>query len=213
MKKLLAVVLFALVVSPVLAADAAAPAAAAPAAVAPAAPAAPKAKKAPKAGDEAGIKAAFKAFSEGWAAGNAKTLSSQFLPDGSLINPFGQEANGRAEIEKLIGADLAMMKGSTHSFEISKVRFVLPGFALVDATSTLSGLKMADGTAAMDATIHVYVALAMRGSKWFIMALRPYAFAKPAAMMVAAPVVAAPAAPAAAAVPPSADKVTVPAAK
>jgi uncharacterized protein (TIGR02246 family) len=225
MKKILAVVLFALCVSPVLA-DTAAPAVAAPAAAAPAAEtapaAAPKAKKA-KTGDEAGIKATFKAFSEAWAAGDATALASHFLKEGSFINPFGQEAWGREDIEKLLASDLAMMKGSTHSFDNLKFHFVLPGFALVDATATLSGVKNADGSAAPDMPVHIYSALALRGSKWFILAFRPYVFAKgmgtmaaaPAAPVAAAPPAAPPAAPAAVAVPPMAPAATVsvPAAK
>jgi uncharacterized protein (TIGR02246 family) len=230
MKKLLVAVLFASLVSPVFAADAAAPAAAAPAAAAPAADvaaapaddaaaAAPKAKKAPKAGDEAGIKKTFKEVSEAWAAGDAAAIAGHFLKEGSLINPFGQEAWGRDEIQKVIASDLGMMKGSTHTFDNFKFHFVLPGFALVDATGTVSGLKNADGTAAPDMSLHVYGALAQRGAKWFVLSLRPYAFAKGmgaaamAAPAAAAPAAAAPAAPAAAEVPPSTAAPKVPAAK
>jgi pyruvate dehydrogenase E2 component (dihydrolipoamide acetyltransferase) len=224
MKKFLAAVLLGLLVSPVFAADAAAPAVAAPAAadaaaapadVAPAAEAAaPKAKKA-KGGDEAGIKKTFKEFSEAWAAGDATAIAGHFLKEGSLINPFGQEAWGREDIEKVVAGDLAMMKGSTHTMDDYKFHFVLPGFVLVDATGTISGVKNADGSAAADMSVHVYAALAQRGAKWYILALRPYAFVKTGAM-AAAPAAAAPAAapPAAAPVAPApAVNVPVPAAK
>ncbi len=212
MKKALAVVLFALMVSPILAADAAAPAAAAPAAdvAAPAADAAvaPKAKKAKPVGDEAGIKKVFKEVSDAWAAGDAKGVASHFLKEGSVINPFGQEGWGREEVEKVVAGDLAMMKGSTHTFDNFKFHFVLPGFALVDMTGTISGLKNADGTAAPDMSLHIYAALAQRGKEWFALAIRPYAFVK-AGGAAAAPAAAAAAAPPASAVPPMAPAATV----
>lgn len=192
MKKILTAVLFALLVSPVLAADAVAPAAdqaaAAPAAdVSAPAVAAPKAKKAKPAGDEAGIKKTFKEVSDAWAAGDAKAIASHFLKEGSVINPFGQEGWGREEIEKVVAADLEMMKGSTQTFDDFKFHFVLPGFALVDATGTISGLKNADGTAAPDMNVHIYAAMAQRGKTWFALALRPYVFAKTGAAAAAAP--------------------------
>lgn len=205
MKKFLAAVLLVLLVSPVFA-DNAAPAVApadnaAPAdAVAPAADG-PKAKKAKPAGDEAGIKKTFKEFSEAWAAGDAKAIASHFTKEASLINPFGQEAWNRDEIEKVVAGDLDMMKGSTHSVDNFKFHFVLSGFALVDASGTLSGLKNADGSAAADKQVHIYAAMALRGSKWYFLALRPYIFAGGAAM--AAPAAAAPAAAPAAAAPPA----------
>ena len=204
MKKFLAAVLLALLVSPAFA-DNAAPAAAAPADQA--APAAEmKSKKAKPAGDEAGIKKTFKEFSEAWAAGDAKAIGALFTKESSLINPSGQEAWGREDIEKVVAGDLDMMKGSTHTVDNFKFHFVLSGFALVDASGTLSGLKNADGSAAADKQVHIYAAMALRGSKWFFLALRPYIFVNggnatpaPAAAAPAAAPPAAPAAPAAAA--------------
>jgi len=217
MKKFLAAVLLALLVTPVFADDAA-PAAAAPAADQAAPAADVKAKKAKPAGDEAGIKKTFKEVSEAWAAGDAKAIADHFTKEASLINPFGQEAWGREDIQKVVAGDLDMMKGSTHSFDNFKYHFILSGFALVDATGTVSGLKNADGSAAADKSFHIYAALALRGSKWFFLALRPYAFvnggapmaAPAAAAPAAAPPAAAPAVPAAAAPAPPAPAVDVP---
>jgi 2-oxoglutarate dehydrogenase E2 component (dihydrolipoamide succinyltransferase) len=221
MKKFLAVLLFASFVAPIFADDAApaaaAPAAAAPAVAAPAA-AAPKIKKVKPVGDEAGIKKAFSEVSDAWAAGDAAAVAAHFLKDGSFINPFGQDAWDRDAIEKIAASDLQMMKGSTQTFSDFKFRFILPGFALVDLTATLSGLKNADGSGAPDTQFHIYAAVAQRGAKWFAVALRPYAFVKmdntaPAAAP-AAPAAAAPAAPApAAAVPAPAAPPALPAAK
>ncbi len=175
-----------LLVVPVFAADEAAPVAV------PKAPAVKKAKPA-KAGDEAGIKKVFKEISEAWNAGDAKAMASHWLLDGTLITPFGKSASTRAEVEEAIAGDLQIMKGSTQEFTDIKVHFVLPGFALVDATGTVSGAKNPDGTAAPDMQVHVYAALALRGTKWLALAVRPYTFMKaPGATAAVAPAAAAP---------------------
>jgi hypothetical protein len=210
MKKLLsAMMLSMLFVAPVMADDqAAAPAtdtSAAPAAdqAAPAgdqsAPAAMtskkmKAAKAP-AGDaakEAQIKKVFDEISADWAAGDAHKLASHWLLDGSLINPFGQDAWSRADVEKVAGGDLDAMKGSTQTFSDFKFTWILGGCALVDCTGTVSGLKAADGTAAPDKTFHVVSLVVQRGAKWEARAVRPYAYIP--APGSAAPAAAAPAA-------------------
>jgi ketosteroid isomerase-like protein len=208
MKKFLAALMLVLLVSPVFADDAA-PAAAAPAV---AAPAAPKAKKSAM-GDEAGIKKTFGEISDAWAAGDAAAIVSHFTKEASIINPFGQDAWNREDAQKVIAADLDMMKGSTQTFDGFKFHSVLPGgFSLVDATGTVSGLKNADGSAAADMQFHVYAAMANRGGKWCVLALRPYAFVKTGNSAAApAPAAAAPAA-APAAVAPADASVPAPAA-
>jgi pyruvate dehydrogenase E2 component (dihydrolipoamide acetyltransferase) len=218
MKNFFAALMLVLLVSPVFADDAA-PAAAAPAAAAPAAaPAAPKAKKAGM-GDEAGIKKTFSEVSDAWAAGDAAAIASHLTKEASIINPFGQDAWNRDDAQKVIAADLDMMKGSTQTFDDFKFHSVLPGgFALVDATGTVSGLKNTDGSAAPDTQFHIYAAMANRGGKWFVLALRPYAFVKTgnaAAMAPAAPAAAAaaPIAPAPAAAPPDAGVPAAPSTK
>ncbi len=125
--------------------------------------------------DEAGIKKTFTDFSQAWTAGDPKPLAAFWVKDGSLINPFGQDAWNRGDIEKLVGADVQMMKGSTQTFDDFKFRFIL-NFALVDCTATISGLKNADGTDAANRSFHIYAALALRDNRWYFLALRPYAF-------------------------------------
>lgn len=170
----------------------------------------------PMKGDEAGIKKAWKEVSKAWAAGDAKGVANQFASDGTLITPFGKSASGRAEIEEAISMDLTIMKGSTQEFSDFKFRFILPGFALVDITGSISGMKAPDGTALPDKQVHVYAAMALRGTKWVALAVRPYAFmpmpGAPVAAPAAAPAAETSPASAAPAVPPSTKAPEVPAA-
>jgi len=180
-------------VAPVLA-DTAAPATGpAPAADEAAAPVAKKAK-APKGNDEAGVKKLFSEVSDAWAAGDAHALASHWVVDGSLINPFGKDAWSRAEVEQVAGADIQMMKGSTQTFDDFKIRFVLGGFALVDTTGTVAGMKNPDGTDAPPHSFHIYAAVVQRGAKWFAVSVRPYSFIPVPGSAPAADVAAPPAA-------------------
>lgn len=214
MKKLLsAMMLSMLFVAPVMADDQAA----APATDASAAPAADQAAGAamtpkkmkgakPASGDaakEAEIKKVFEDISADWAAGDAHKMASHWLLDGSLINPFGQDAWSRADVEKVAGADLDAMKGSTQTFSDFKFTWILGGCALVDCTGTVSGLKAPDGSAVPDKAFHVVAVVVQRGNKWEARAVRPYAFAP--APGSAAPAAAAPAAAAPATAAPAVD--------
>ena len=205
-KPSLMALLFALCVLPVMSQDAAKPAAAPPVAAAPAgstgspqaAKSAPKAVKASPANDEAGIQALFQGLTEAWTAGDAKLAASHWLKDGSLISPMGTAAWNRDEVEKIAGSDIQHF-GGTNTFSDLKIVPILPGgFALVDATATISGLKNADGTAAPDFVHHVYAAVVNRGGKWYFKALRPYLFVQPPTAAAVAPAASTDAAPPAA---------------
>jgi uncharacterized protein (TIGR02246 family) len=134
--------------------------------------------KAKAVNDEEGIKKLFVDFSQAWASGDAHQLASLWVKDGSLINPYGQEAWNREDVEKILGVDTQKMKGSTPAFSDFKFRFIL-NFALVDCTAIFSGLKKTNGTDASDLSFHIYSALAFRDGRWYILALRPYALAMP----------------------------------
>ena len=194
MKKFLAVAgMLSLLVVPAFAADEAAPAAAAPAAAAPAAdaPAADSAapaaagtpvKKTHKvpavAGDEAGVKAAFDRFSQAWAAGDAKARAAVFTSDSSVINPFGKEAWGRAEITKLFEMETdGFAKGTTHTFDNFKMSFVMGTIAFVDCDGTISGIKSPSGEAVPDQKVHLFVVAVKRTKDWQFRFARPTIYA------------------------------------
>jgi hypothetical protein len=98
-----------------------------------------KLSKAKPMNDEEGIKKLFEGFSQTWASGDAHSLASNWVKDGSLINPFGQEAWNREDIENILAADTQKLKGSTPAFSDYKFRFIL-NFALVDC-SHFFGIK------------------------------------------------------------------------
>lgn len=62
-------------------------------------------------------------FAESWAAGNGQALADQFTDDGSLINPFGQRADGRADIATMYGRYFAgMLAGTSSAIKVETIR-------------------------------------------------------------------------------------------
>jgi uncharacterized protein (TIGR02246 family) len=179
MKRLLAVVATLLLFStPLLAQDqASTPAAGDTAASAPV----KKAKAHMAGGDEAGIQQVFSDFATAWASGDAKTISSFFTWDATLINPMGTEGQGMAGIQKVITADLAgPMNGTTQAFSDFSFVWVMNNMALVDCTSTVTGMKNPDGSAAGPTPFHIYSVMVNRNNKgWKARAVRAYAFVQP----------------------------------
>ncbi len=179
MKKILAVAAILLLFStPLLAQDQASTPAAGDA---PASAPAKKAKVHMAGGDEAGIQQAFSDFATAWASGDATTIASFFTSDATLINPMGTEGQGMAGVQKVIAADLAgPMSGTTQAFSDFSFVWVMNNLALVDCTSTVTGMKNPDGNAAGPMNIHVYSVMVNRGGKgWKARAIRAYAFLQP----------------------------------
>lgn len=183
MKKFFAVVGMLLFATPLLAQDqTAAPAANAVAPTDATAPAATvKKAKAHKSGnDEAGIKKSFTGVSEAWSTGDAEKVASFFTEDGSLVNPMGMEGHGRAGVQKVIEAEFAgPMKGTQQAFDDFEFTWVMPNFALVDCTATVTGMKKPDGMDADPMKVHVYGAIVNRGKGWKARSIRAFAVLMP----------------------------------
>src|SRR6185295_11278564 len=73
-----------------------------------------------KAKDESGARKMFDDFSAAWAKHDAKTMTTFWTDDASLINPFGRTAKGTAEIEKLFQDEqTGPLKNSTVKFDVT----------------------------------------------------------------------------------------------
>ena len=56
-------------------------------------------------------------FVTAWNKHDAKAMAATWANDGSLINPFGRLASGRAEVEKLLSEEhKTVMAGTTYTF-------------------------------------------------------------------------------------------------
>ena len=121
------------------------------------------------------IQSLFDRFIAAWNRNDARGCAGEFAADGSLINPFGQEARGAEAIAGLYAEYFAtMLKGTTTTFTISNIRD-LGSLALVDATQTVDNLRAPDGSAAPALVIHLVTLARRSGDRWQFLDARPYA--------------------------------------
>jgi uncharacterized protein (TIGR02246 family) len=116
-------------------------------------------------------------FAAAWNRHDAKAMSEFFAPDADLMNPRGQTAKGRADIEALYRDDHAgMMRNSTYKITGGpSIRFVEPEIAFVDSDVEVSGAVNADGSAAPAQKAHVARLMRKSGGKWWIVSSRAWA--------------------------------------
>jgi uncharacterized protein (TIGR02246 family) len=109
---------------------------------------------------------------EAWATNDGTTVASLFVDDGSLINPFGDRADGRAAIGAMYSEFFGgMLRGTTTSFELGTVRTVGTDHAFVDGEQTISG---PDHGVVLVA--HIAALLRREGDTWRFVDARPYTF-------------------------------------
>ena len=123
------------------------------------------------------IKKMFSTFDAAWAKGDGVGRASIFSSNASVINPFGQVANGMGEITKLFNDEMAgPLKGTMHTATVTSITMLAPTVAMIDCDLKLTGMRNADGKPTADLNMHgVFVATKMDG-KWMMTVARPYAF-------------------------------------
>jgi uncharacterized protein (TIGR02246 family) len=129
--------------------------------------------------DDAAIHKRHDEWSAAWNKHDPKLMASFWFPDGDLINPFGRQAHGTAEIENLFsGEHGAAMAGSTYSGTIDSIRY-LGKIAIIDVTGEITGMKGADGATVPPFKHHVTWIAEKKGGKWFAHGARAFVFLPP----------------------------------
>src|SRR4051794_15177962 len=102
-----------------------------------------------------------------WNRHDPKAMAAFFVADGDLINPFGRQAKGTAEIEKLFtGEQTGGMAGTTYASTIESIRYIGKNVAIVDVAGEISGMKGPDGTAAPPFKHHATWIAEKKAGKW-----------------------------------------------
>ncbi len=129
--------------------------------------------------DEEAIKARVAEFIGVFNKGDAKAAAAYFAEDATLVNPVGMRGTGRAEVEKIIGADIAtILKGTQMEMKVVSVRMAGKDAAFVELEHSVKGM-MGPGGKAMDMTFHVPALMVKKGKDWFVAEARPYAYLPP----------------------------------
>jgi uncharacterized protein (TIGR02246 family) len=120
---------------------------------------------------ENSVSAFFEKVAAVWGAGDTFATAC-YTEDGSLINPFGGRADGRAELSAMYREYFGgMLAGTTTSITLTHLRAIEPGYALADADQII----YAPGGEVLLA-LHVVNFLRKEDDSWLIVDSRPYAF-------------------------------------
>ena len=112
-----------------------------------------------------------------WSANDGTVFAAFFTEDGSLINPFGERADGREALTAMYSDYFGgMLKGTTTSISLTHLRPIEPDHALADAVQTIYA---ASGDVLL--ALHVVNLLQKDGDDWRLVDSRPYAFPPPPA--------------------------------
>ena len=107
-----------------------------------------------------------------WKANDGAEFAAHFTEDGSLINPFGERADGRAALTAMYSEYFAgMLAGTTTSIESTRLRAIDADHVLADSDQNVYA-----PTGDVILALHVVNLMQREGDDWRIVDSRPYAF-------------------------------------
>jgi uncharacterized protein (TIGR02246 family) len=111
--------------------------------------------------------------SAAWGANDGAALAGFFVEDGTLVNPFGQRAEGRAAVAAMYAEYFnGMLRGTSTAVDLTGVRAVGGDHAFADGEQTI---RAPDGTVVL--SLHLAALLRRDGDGWRFVDSRPYAYA------------------------------------
>jgi uncharacterized protein (TIGR02246 family) len=114
---------------------------------------------------------------EAWSANDGAAFAACFTEDGSLVNPFGERADGRDALAAMYSDYFAgMLRETTTTIDLSPMRSLGDDYAFTDADQTVYD---AGGNVLL--ALHVVNLLRRDGDAWQLADSRPYAFPPPPA--------------------------------
>ena len=118
---------------------------------------------------EQGISKVLADFLAAWNKHDARAFSLVFAEDADFTNVAGISAHGRAEVEKFHAPRFATTFKDTHqTVTETKVRFIRPDVAMVDARWEMTGAKNPQGQDVGLRTGLLTFVMTKEGNGWFI---------------------------------------------
>lgn len=119
--------------------------------------------------EEEGIRKVLADFVEAWNRHDAKAFSMVFAEDTDFTNVRGMSAHGRAEVEKFHAPRFATTFKDTHQkMTETKIRFIKPDVAAVDARWEMTGAKNPEGQDLPLRKGLLNFVMTKEGDMWFI---------------------------------------------
>jgi len=114
-------------------------------------------------------------FARAWAGNDGQALGRFFTADGSLLNPFGQRADGRPAIAQMYSEYFTgMLAGTTTTVTEVTSRRLTEGVLFVDAEQVING---AGGETLL--AVHLCAVLTREDDEWRLADARPFVPASP----------------------------------
>lgn len=124
--------------------------------------------------DESSVVEFFDGLCKAWETNDGAELAKRFTDDGSLINPFGERADGRAAVSAMYTDYFSgLLAGTTSTFRLETVRAIDTDHVLTDGEQVISG---PDGSAVL--VVHLTALLRRVDGEWLTVDARPYALAE-----------------------------------
>ena len=119
--------------------------------------------------DEEAIRKSLADFIGAWNKHDAKAFSMVFAEDADFTNVRGMSAHGRAEVEKFHAPRFATtFKDSHQKITETKIRFIKPDVAAVDARWEMTGAKNSEGQDIPLRKGLLNFVMTKEGDKWLI---------------------------------------------
>jgi uncharacterized protein (TIGR02246 family) len=119
--------------------------------------------------DEEGVRKVLADFVEAWNKHDAKAFSMVFAEDADFTNVAGVSAHGRTEVEKFHAPRFETTFKDTHQkITETKIRFIKPDVAAVDARWEMVGAKSREGQDIPLRKGLLSFVMTKRGEKWLI---------------------------------------------
>ena len=120
--------------------------------------------------DEAAIRQTGDTYEKAYGAADAKSIAAHFTPDAEYIDEQGNVHQGRAAIEAAMTAHFAENSGCQIEINISSIRFISPGVAVEDGTTTVTPSGGAETVHSHYTAVHVKA-----DGKWLAASVREHA--------------------------------------
>ncbi|MDQ1396873.1 MAG: hypothetical protein QOG64_2132 [Acidimicrobiaceae bacterium] len=116
------------------------------------------------------VQAFFDRFADGWKTNDGAALANCFVEAGTLINPFGQRADGQNAIAAMYSEYFGgMLRDTSTTITLATVRLVETDHAFADGEQTILS-----ATGEVVLVAHMAALLRRDGGSWLFVDARPY---------------------------------------
>jgi uncharacterized protein (TIGR02246 family) len=119
------------------------------------------------------IRSTYDRLAAAWQSNDGSAVAGFFTNDGTLVNPFGERADGRDAVAAMYSQYFGtLLRGTTTTIELATVRAVDDDHAFADSKQTIYG---PDGSVVL--VVHLAALMRHDSDEWRFVDGRPYTYA------------------------------------